>query len=250
MARLRISRVGLGEGLAAARREIGLVAALGVTVLGVLAFLSVADEVTDGHTKVFDEGLMLMLRHPGDITRPIGPDWLKLAAMDITALGSVIVLCLIVLTVAGLFVAQRRLREAWLLVAACGSGLIMVDILKVVFGRERPPVAMHAVEVGNASFPSGHAMLSAIVYLSLAALLAHFADRRRVRVYALAAGLIVTLIVGMSRVYLGVHWPTDVMAGWALGAAWAMLWWLIAWWVEHRPGARPRPGTLDNPPSR
>jgi undecaprenyl-diphosphatase len=222
--------------LRAARRELGLIAAILVVVGGALAFLSVADEVTDGHTKNFDEGLMLMLRHPGDITRPIGPHWLKLAAADLTALGSVVVLTLIVLVVLGLFAAQRRWREAALLFCACGTGLLLVDILKVVFGRERPPIAMHAVEVGNASFPSGHAMLSAIVYLSLATLLAHFADRRRERAYALAAGIFVTLAVGASRVYLGVHWPTDVMAGWALGAAWAMLWWLIAWIFEHQRG--------------
>ncbi len=219
-----------------ALKELGLVAAVLVVVAGALAFLSVADEVTDGHTKHFDEGLMLMLRHPGDISRPIGPHWLRLAAMDLTSLGSVIVLILIVLIVMGLFAAQRRWRESLLLFCACGSGLLLVDILKLVFGRERPPLAMHAVEVGNASFPSGHATLSAIVYLSLATLVSHFASRRRERGYAIGAGIFVTLVVGCSRVYLGVHWPTDVMAGWALGAAWAMLWWLIAWFVEHRRG--------------
>jgi len=222
--------------LRAARGELGLIAAILVVAGGALAFLGVADAVSDGHTKAFDQGLMLMLRHPGDISRPIGPDWLRLAATDLTALGSIIVLALIVLVVMGLFAAQRRRLEAALLFGACGSGLLMVNILKSVFGRERPPVAMHAVEVGASSFPSGHAMLSAIVYLSLATLVAHFAHRRRERTYALAAGAFVTLTVGASRVYLGVHWPTDVMAGWALGAAWATLWWLIAWFFEHRRG--------------
>ena len=226
----------LAAALGAARRELGLIAAVLVVAAGALAFLGVSDAVTDGHTKAFDQGLMMMLRHPGAIGHPIGPDWLRLAAMDLTSLGSVIVLVLIVLVVMGLFAAQRRWLEAVLLFGACGSGLLLVDILKVAFGRERPPIAMHAVEVGNASFPSGHAMLSAIVYLSLATLVSHFAARRRERAYALAAGLVVTLVVGVSRVYLGVHWPTDVMAGWALGAAWAMLWWLIAWFVEHRRG--------------
>ncbi|HZL01002.1 MAG TPA: phosphatase PAP2 family protein [Caulobacteraceae bacterium] len=250
MTRLTIPRRRLAEGLESARKEIGLVAALAVTVVGLLIFLSMADEVVDGHTKGFDEGLMLMLRHPGDIARPIGPAWLKLAAMDLTAFGSITDLTLIVLAVVGLFVAQRRWREAALLACACGSGLPLVGLMKAVFGRERPPVAMHAVEVGNSSFPSGHAMLSALVYLSLAALLAHFAERRRVRVYALATGLAATLLVGASRVYLGVHWPTDVLAGWALGAAWAMLWWLIAWWVEHRPRSGRPPEALDNTAAR
>jgi len=234
-----ISWARLSLAVRAARKELGLIAAILIVAAGALVFLSMADEVTDGHTKHFDEGLMLMLRHPGDISQPIGPPWLRLAAMDLTSLGSIVVLVLVVLIVMGLFAAQRRRLEAVLLFAACGSGLLLVDILKGVFGRERPPIAMHAVEVGNSSFPSGHAMLSAIVYLSLATLVAHFAARRREGAYALSVGLFVTLIVGASRVYLGVHWPTDVMAGWALGAAWAMLWWLIAWFVEHRRGHRP-----------
>lgn len=223
-------------GLRAARKELVLVGAVLAATAGLLAFLGLADAVTDNHTRLFDTGLMLMLRAPGDLARPIGPAWLRLAATDVTALGSITDLALIVLAVTGLFAAQRRWREAALLLAACASGLLLVDILKGVFGRERPPVAMHAVEAVNASFPSGHATLSAIVYLTLATLVAHFADRRRVAVYALGAGLALTLIVGASRVYLGVHWPTDVIAGWALGAGWAMLWWLIAWLVEHRRG--------------
>jgi undecaprenyl-diphosphatase len=228
------------EVLRGARKEIAVIAAIMVAAAGFLGFLGVTDEVTDGHTKMFDEGLMLLLRHPGDITRPIGPTWLRLAATDVTAFGSVTDLSIIVLVIAGLFLAQKRWRESWLLIGASASGLLLVDIIKVAVGRERPPVAMHAVEVGNASFPSGHAMLSAIIYFSLATLVAHFADRRRVRAYALSAGLVVTLVVGCSRVYLGVHWPTDVIAGWVLGAAWAMLWWLIAWVLEHRRGARAR----------
>ncbi len=224
------------QGLRAARKELLVVGAILVAAAGLLAFLGLADAVTDNHTRLFDLDIMLMLRAPGDPARPIGPAWLRLAATDVTALGSIVDLALIVLAVAGLFAAQRRWREAALLIAACASGLILVNVIKVVVGRERPPIAMHAVEGVNASFPSGHATLSAIVYLSLATLVAHFADRRRVAVYALGAGLFLTLIVGASRVYLGVHWPTDVIAGWALGAGWAMLWWLIAWLVEHRRG--------------
>jgi len=230
----------VAAGLGAARRELAVVAAVLVVAAGTIGFLSVADAVTDNHTRAFDMGLILMLRQPGDIATPIGPPWLRLAAIDITSLGSIIDLTVIVLVVAGLFVALRQRMAALLLLAAAGSGLLAVDILKTVVGRERPPLAMHAVQVANASFPSGHAMLSATVYLSLATLAGHFAHSRPVRIYALAAGVTVTLVVGASRVYLGVHWPTDVIAGWALGAAWAMIWWLITWFVEHR---RQRPGT-------
>lgn len=224
----------LGRGLVRARREIGVVAAILIFAAGLLGFLSVADAVTDNHTRAFDMGILTMLRQPGDVSAPIGPEWLRLAAIDITSLGSVIDLVVIVLVVAGLFVALRKYTEALLLLAAGASGLLMVDIIKIVVGRQRPPLAFHAVQVANASFPSGHAMLSAIVYLSLATLAGHFAGSRRVRIYALGAGMALTVTVGASRVYLGVHWPTDVIGGWALGSAWAMLWWLIAWFVEHR----------------
>ena len=101
--------------------------------------------------------------------------------------------------------------------------------LKALFGRERPDVALRAVEAMNPSFPSGHAMLSAAVFLTLGVLSAHYVGRKRVKAYVVAAALTATLLVGVTRVYLGVHWPSDVLAGWALGAAWAMACWLAAW---------------------
>lgn len=224
----------LARGLTRGRRELGVVAAVLVVAAGILGFVSVADAVTDNHTRAFDMGVLTLLRHPGAPGTPIGPAWLRVAATDVTSLGSVIDLVLIVLVVAGLFLALRKRVEALLLVAAGASGLLMVDILKVVVGRQRPPLQFHAVPATEASFPSGHAMLSAIVYLSLATLAGHFAGSRRVRIYTLTAGMALTLIVGASRVYLGVHWATDVIGGWALGSAWAMAWWLIVWFVEHR----------------
>jgi undecaprenyl-diphosphatase len=205
--------------------------------IATLAFLAVAAAMVSGLTRGFDEGLILMLRRPGDITRPVGPHWLAMAVTDLTGLGSIAILTVVVLGAVGLLVARKRSREAAMLFCASGSGLILLNILKVVFGRPRPPVAMHVVEVGNSSFPSGHAMLSAIVYLSLAMVFARGAEGESEGRFAVAAGVLVTLMVGVSRVYLGVHWPTDVIAGWALGAAWAMLWSLIAGFVANRRGA-------------
>jgi undecaprenyl-diphosphatase len=219
--------------MAAARREIGAVVTILVLTTGLLTFLAVADSVSDGHTAAFDQGLMSLL-HPGGGSRAIGPAWLAQAIVDFTALGSITDLCVIALLAAGLLAARGRWRQGGLLIAAPLSGLMVLNIFKKVFDRPRPPLALHAVVVGNASFPSGHAMLSAVVYLTLGALLAHFAQRRRIKAYALAAGMVLTLAIGASRVYLGVHWPTDVIAGWALGAAWAMLWWLLVWFFEHR----------------
>ena len=193
-----------------------------------LAFRHIAEEVGEGDTRAFDRAILYALRAPGDLHRPIGPDWLNTAAVDVTALGSVTVLSIVVILVCGLFLSLRRWREAVLLLLASGGGLAITDALKGVFQRDRPPLVLHAVPALDASFPSGHAVLSATVYLTLGALIAHFAQRRRVRVYALTAAVILAVTVGCSRVYLGVHWPTDVLAGWCVGSAWALGWWGVA----------------------
>lgn len=220
--------------LAFARREIGPTAALLVVCAAGWGFLTIADEMGEGDTRTFDTTVLMALRQHADPSLPIGPQWLRIAATDLTSLGSVTVLSVIVLGVAGLFLALKRRREAAWLVLAAGSGTLVSQVLKQVFGRERPPMAMHAVEVMNPSFPSGHAMLSAVVYLTLGALVARFARTRTVKTYAMVWAVVAALLVGGSRVYLGVHWPTDVLAGWCLGALWAVGIWLAAWAVERR----------------
>jgi undecaprenyl-diphosphatase len=223
--------------LALARREIGPIALVLLIGACLLLFRKIADEVGEGDTRAFDRAILYALRTPGDPHRPIGPDWLNASAVDVTALGSITVLGIIVILVCGLFLSFRRWREAAVLLLASGGGLVITSLLKDLFQRDRPPAILHAVPAINASFPSGHATLSATVFLTLGALIAHFAERRRVRVYALAAAVILSLTVGCSRVYLGVHWPTDVLAGWCLGSAWALLWWgaAIAWErITHR----------------
>ena len=217
--------------LGLARREIGPIAIVLVVGLCLLVFRHIAEEVGEGDTRAFDRTILYALRTPGNLSRPIGPDWLNVAATDVTSLGSVTVLGILVILVAGLFLSFRRWREALMLLLASGSGLVVTNLLKDLFQRDRPPAVLHAVRAINASFPSGHAALSATVFLTLGALIAHFAERRRVRVYALSAAVILSLLVGCSRVYLGVHWPTDVLGGWCIGAAWALLWWgaAIAW---------------------
>ena len=214
--------------LALARREIGPIALVLLVAVCLLIFRHIAEEVGEGDTRAFDKTIIYALRTPGDLSRPIGPDWLNVAATDVTSLGSVTVLGIIVILVCGLFLSFKRWREATLLLLASGSGLAVTGILKDVFQRDRPPAVLHAVRAINASFPSGHAALSATVFLTLGALIAHFAERRRVRVYALTMGVVLSVVVGCSRVYLGVHWPTDVLAGWCVGSAWALVWWGVA----------------------
>jgi undecaprenyl-diphosphatase len=214
-------------------REFGLVAAVLVVAIGLWVFLGVADEMGEGDTAAFDQAIMYGLRQAGNPHNPIGPHWLELAAADITSFGSVTGLTVIVVLIGGFFAAFRRYREALILLAAPISGSLLSNWLKLYFNRDRPPLELHAVEVINPSFPSGHAMLSAVVYLTLGVLISRFSNRRRVKIYSLSVGVAMTLVVGASRVYLGVHWPTDVLAGWSLGAAWALAWWLAAWAAER-----------------
>ena len=220
--------------LSVARGEIAAVSALLVAALGAMAFLGIADEVAEGETHALDLAILRALRIEGRPETLIGPDWLHVAAVDVTALGSVAVLSLIILLAFALLASLRRWGEGMLLLGGAVGGVSISQGLKAVFGRERPDMAYRAVEAVNASFPSGHAMLSAVVFLTLGVLAARFSDRRRVKVLAISAAVLVSLLVGASRVYLGVHWASDVLAGWSVGAAWAMVCWLAAYLVRRR----------------
>lgn len=236
-------RLDLPKLLTAARREVGATSALLIAALGGMGFLAIADEVAEGETHALDLAILRALRVEGRPGTLVGPDWLHVAATDVTALGSVTVLGLLILLAFALLASLRRWSEGALLVAGAGGGLLISQGLKHVFGRERPELAYRAVEAANASFPSGHAMLSAVVFLTLGVLAARFAERRRVKVLAMSAAVLVSLLVGASRVYLGVHWASDVLAGWCVGAAWAMACWLAAYVVQRR--FKPSSSALD-----
>jgi len=199
-----------------------------------LAFGHIADEVLEGDWQVFDRAIIRWFRDPADPTHLAGPPWLQEAMRDITSLGSTVVLGLItILAVAYLFMAGKR-PEALLLLAAVAGGQIISTLLKTAIERPRPDLLAESPQVFTASFPSGHAMLSAVTYLTIAAVLARLEAKRRFKTYLLGTGLFLTLAVGTSRVYLGVHWPTDVLAGWCVGAAWAILCWTAALWLQRR----------------
>lgn len=224
--------------LTAARRELGATAALLVAATAGLSFLDIADEVAEGETKALDLQVLMALRTPGDPHQLIGPEWLHVAAADVTALGSVTVLTLLVVLAVALMASLRRWSEALVILIGAGGGVMISQGLKMAFGRERPDLAFRAVEAFNPSFPSGHAMLSAVVFLSLGALAARFSARKRIKALALGAAVTLSLLVGLSRIYLGVHWASDVLAGWSVGATWAMACWLAAWAWERRAGWR------------
>ncbi len=203
-----------------------LLAAVLACAGGLLAFARIMDEMLEGDTHAFDETILLALRNPADSSDPIGPLWLEIGMRDFTSLGSHAVLGLIC-TVAFFYLLMlgKRLSAAMLAISLAG-GVALNGVLKLGFARPRPDLVAHLVEVHTASFPSGHAMLSAVCYLTLGTLLAGVAGQRRLKVYILGVAIGLALLVGFSRIYLGVHWPTDVLAGWSLGAAWAMACWL------------------------
>ena len=192
-----------------------------------LGFGLLADEVMEGATTAFDNRIILALRNANNLANPIGPAWLQSMARDITALGSVVVLWIILLAVVGYLFLSGKKISAWLMLAAVLGGTAINSLLKLGFARPRPDLFIQSTKLVTASFPSGHAALSAITYLTLAALLARTTASRPVRSYFMAIGILLTLSVGFSRVYLGVHYPTDVLAGWCIGSAWALGCWAI-----------------------
>lgn len=198
------------------------------------AFGWIANEVVQGGGHGVDLRIMLLLRNPDDRMDPIGPRWFEEMARDLTALGSVGVLVLITALVAGFLLLARR-RAAALLVTLClGGGWLLTMALKRGFDRPRPDLLPHGTTVFTASFPSGHAAMSAIVYLTLGAMLARLQPTRALRVYIMSAAVSLTLLIGTSRVYLAVHWPSDVVAGWTIGAAWALACWLVMRTLQRR----------------
>ena len=235
-ARTGARRLTPGETPAKARRELLPAAVLGLVALAVLGFLQLGSEVGEGETSRFDRAILLALRHPGDLAQPIGPHWLQLTMLDFTALGGTAVLTLLTVLAAGFLFAKARWARAAFLIAAIGGGAILSGLLKTGYARPRPAFVAHLVEVTSPSFPSGHAMNSAIVYLTLGVLLARAVPERRVKAYLIGVAVFLTLLVGASRVYLGVHFPTDVLAGWTVGAAWAALCWAAAEWRRRAAG--------------
>jgi undecaprenyl-diphosphatase len=213
-----------------------------LTLLGALAlwgFLELADVAVEGQTHVLDERLIRFFRDGTDPSDPVGPIWVQEAVRDITALGGVTVLALVTLAVAG-YVAIRRQYHAlaFLLGSICGGGLL-VFILKEVFDRPRPELVPHLMKAGGSSFPSGHTLASAVVYLTLGALLARLVKPMNHKLYFLGLALFLTFLIGLSRIYLGVHYPTDVLAGWTMGLTWAITCWLGARHLQQRGSIEP-----------
>ena len=212
-------------------RPLGL---LLLVVACVLGFVVLSDEVHEGDTQDIDERIVRSLRREEDPAMPRGPWWLSETARDVTSLGGFPVLALLTAAVCGFLLVARRYRTSLFVLSSIVGGWILNAVLKNLFHRPRPSVVPHLTETMSTSFPSGHAMLSAITYLTLGALLAQFAEHRRVKVYLLTVALVLSVLVGCTRVYLGVHYPTDVLGGWVAGLAWALFVTVAARTVRRR----------------
>jgi undecaprenyl-diphosphatase len=199
-----------------------------------LGFAHLTDEIIDDETRAFDHAVLMAMRTPNAPNNPIGPPWFEEAVRDVTSLGSSVMVVLITAIVVGFLALSGARHAALLIVGSVGSGMLLVSVLKEIIGRTRPDLVEHSARVFTQSFPSGHATLSAITYLTLGALIARVQTRRSLKVYSLTTAMTLTVLVGISRVYLGLHWPTDVIAGWSLGAAWAIGWWFVMLWLQRR----------------
>lgn len=209
-------------------------AALGLMAILLLSFIEIAEEVREGEMDQFDRMILLAFRNPADLSDPLGPRWVEEMMRDFTGLGSMAVLWTIAAMVVGFLFLTRKRQSAWVVILSLTSGVAISSLLKWLFARPRPDLVAHATTVYTHSFPSGHAMLSAVAYLTIGALLARTQADFHVKLFIWFAGILLTLVVGISRVYLGVHWPSDVLAGWMIGASWALLSWAVMVWLQDR----------------
>ncbi len=201
--------------------SIGLVALFGLLVV------ELWQEIAEGDARQLDRDILLLFRQSENLDQVIGPSWLEQTLVDITTLGSATMLTLMTVGSAGLMAVRGTYRVSAILIGAIVSGSILVAIFKDFLERPRPDLVHHLVSETSMSFPSGHAANSAIAYLTIAVLFIRFERHLGTRLFVIAMAALIVLAIGISRVALGVHWPSDVLAGWLLGTGWACFWALI-----------------------
>jgi undecaprenyl-diphosphatase len=231
------------------RIEIGVLLTIMAVSASVWGFFNISSEVREGETLPIDTHLLLLLRNPANLADPIGPRGFEESMRDVTALGGVTFLTLLTTIAVIALVFYKKQRQAIVLGATVLLALICSEGLKTVYDRPRPTLVPHGSYVYSSSFPSGHSTLSAAVFLTLAGILASLEPKRRAKTFIIAVAMLLVIGVGFSRVYLGVHWPSDVLAGWTLGAAWALAarLALTAWKAPERVSA-PQDAPRSTPP--
>ena len=225
-------------------REQRLLVSLLIGAALATGFINLADEMVEGETQAFDVAFLKSLRVAGDLDTPIGPHWMLSTMRDLTALGGVTVLTLVAALAVVFLITRGRFQQAFYTALATGGGAIFGTVLKSLFARARPEVVPHLVEVNSLSFPSGHSMNSAIIYLTLAVMISRSFEEHKTRIFIIGVAALLVLTIGFTRLYLGVHYPTDVLGGWTVGATWALAMGLIATRLQasrkmEQPGADP-----------
>lgn len=217
------------------RMEFPVLLAGFVLVGGLWGLFELSEVARSATPHDLDTRILLFFREPGDLANPIGSETIEGYVRDITALGGTAVLTLLTTLVVLFLLLAGRWQLALFVLVAVGGGQIVSTLLKFGIDRPRPDLVPHLMRETSRSFPSGHAMMSAVTYLTLGSLLARILPQRRLKIFFLFTAILLTAMVGISRIYIGVHWPSDVLAGWCVGFAWAMGCWLVArWWLKNR----------------
>jgi undecaprenyl-diphosphatase len=219
--------------------EAGLFLKLFLAAGFVWAVVKLAGKIRKIGPDEIDNQILRSFRHPEDPAVPIGPHWLPEVARDITALGSGAGLTLVSAILVGFLCLNRRFRAAGFLISSLGSGLGLCQFLKDLFVRRRPTVVPHLTHFDPESFPSGHSMGSALVYLTLGGIISRQVKGWIAKFYFLSVAVVLTTLVGLSRLYLGVHYPSDVLAGWAAGSLWSGACSQLARWLQRQGAVEP-----------
>ena len=207
---------------------------LAIFTASLWGFIKIADEVLEGETQAFDHWVVSSMRDPHNPADPIGPQWIEEMARDVSALGGFTWITFATVVIAGFLWLAGKSHMVVLLVASVSGGAVVSVLLKQLFSRPRPDIVPHLAHVFTSSFPSGHSMSAAVVYLTLGSLVASAISELKLKIYVLTVAILLTIAVGLSRIYLGVHYPTDVLAGWLAGLVWALACWLVARWLQRR----------------
>lgn len=215
------------------RQELSVLFTMFLLAASLWTFIWISDGVGEGETMALDEQILLSMRTPGDMSDPLGPHWVEELMRDVTGLGGVGFLTFVTLSVAGFLLLDGKGRLALVVLGTIGGGIGLSLLLKMGFDRPRPDLVPHESYVYTTSFPSGHSMMSAVVYLSLASMMARVQESRTLKIYLLFLASLLTVSIGISRVYMGVHWPTDVLAGWMAGAFYALACYLLTLWLQE-----------------
>lgn len=217
------------------RFELSALILITVVVGAAWGAVEIADLPREGASRSLDEVMLSVFRSSSDRTNPVGSRGIEDISRNISSMGSNAVLVFVSIIVVSYLLAQGRKKASWLVVASIVGSLGISFVLKLLFDRPRPDLSVESVHVTTSSFPSGHAMVSMAVYTLFAALLARLDSRRWVKIFFLASAVLINLVIGITRLHLGTHWPTDLLAGWTIGAAWTTLCWLTAYARSHEP---------------